>query len=80
MLNVLQPFEVAYSHSSSIAEDIRKEAHSLLKKDLFSFTGGRAIGSLYDEFAVESVGIVDVDGLFEGSWDEDIAGLLYGYH
>lgn len=80
MLDVLQPFEVADSHSSSIAEDVGKEANSLFEEDLLSFTGCWAVGSLNDELAVESIGIVHVDRLLKGSRDEDIAGLLYCYH
>lgn len=75
MLNVLEPLEVADCYSSSIAKDIGKEAYSLLEEDLFSLTSSWTISSLYDQLAVESISIVDVDGLLESSWDKDVAGL-----
>lgn len=80
MLDVLEPLEVADSHSSCVAEDVREEAHSLLEQDLLSLAGSGTIGSLHDQLAVESVSVVDVDGLLEGSWDEDVAALRHCYH
>ena len=73
MLDVLEPFEIADGHTAAVAEHIRQEAHSLFEQDLLALESGGAVGCLYDELALKPVGIVDVDGLFEGSWDEDIA-------
>lgn len=80
MLNVLEPLEVADCHSSCVAEDVGEEAHSLLEQDLLSLAGSRPIGSLHDQLAVEPVGVVDVNGLLEGSWDEDVTALTHSYH
>ena len=80
MLDVLEPLEVADRHSSSVAKDVGEEAHSLLEQDLLSLAGSRAIRSLYDQFAVEPISIVDVDRLLEGSWDEDVTALKDRYH
>ena len=72
MLEVLEPLEIADSDTSSIQEDIRKEADTLSSADPFPFQGGGAIGSLDYDFALETMGIVLVDGHLEGSRDEEI--------
>lgn len=61
VLDILEPLEVADSDTTSVAEHIRQEAHSLLEQDLLSLAGGGTIGSLHDELALETVSIVDVD-------------------
>lgn len=73
MLDVLEPFEVADSDTTAIAEDVWEEADALLEEDVLALTSCRAVSSLYDQLALEPVSIVDVDGLFEGSGNEDIA-------
>lgn len=80
MLDVLEPLEVADCYSSCVAEDVGEEAHSFLEQDLLSLASSGTIGSLHDQLAVESVSIVEVDGLLEGSWDEDVAVLRNCYH
>lgn len=72
VLEVLQPLEIADSDSTSIAEDVRQESDTLGQADLLSFDGGGAIGSLHDDFALEEMGIVDVDGHFESGRDENV--------
>ena len=73
MIQIFKPFKIADSHATRVAQDIRKELNAFLKHDLLCLESGGAVGRLYDELALKPVGIVDVDGLFEGSWDEDIA-------
>ena len=73
MLDVLEPLEVADCDTSSVAEHVRQEAHSLFKEDILTLAGCRSICSLNDELALELVCVVDVDGLLEGCWDEEIA-------
>jgi hypothetical protein len=73
VIEVLEPFEVADSDTSCIAENVRQKLDSLLEEDLFSLKSGGAVGGFNDEPGLEPVGIVDVDGFFEGSGDEEIA-------
>lgn len=73
MLDVLEPFKVRDSHTTSIAQDIWKEAHSFLQENLLALSGSGSVGSLNDKLTVEFVRIVGVDGLLEGSRNEDIA-------
>lgn len=73
MLNVLEPLEVADCDTSSVAEHIRQEADSLFEENILALAGCWSVGSLDDELALELVCVVDVDGLLEGCWDEDVA-------
>ena len=61
MFEVLQPFEVADSHTSSIAKHVRKESNTLGQADLFSLDGGRSIGGFNNQLAFESISIVSID-------------------
>lgn len=73
MIEVLEPFEVADGDTSGVAENVRQKLDSLLEEDLFSLKSGGAVGGFNDELGLEPMGIVDVDGFFEGSRDEEIA-------
>ena len=75
MFEILQPFEVRDSHTTSVAENIGKETDSFTEQNLFSSSGSGTIGSLNDEFALEFISIISVDGLFVGGRDENIAKL-----
>lgn len=72
VVKIFQPFEVAHSHSSSIAEDVGQELNALLEKNFLCLKSGGSIGSLHDELGLESVSVVNVDGLFQGGWDEEV--------
>lgn len=78
MIEIFQPFEVADSDSTGIAENIRQELDSLLQQNLLSLESSGAVGCLNDEFGLESVGVADVDGLLQGGWDEEITRLVDG--
>lgn len=75
MLEVLEPFEIGDGHTTCVAENIRKETDSFGEKNLFGSSCGWTVGSFDDELALELVSVVSVDGLFEGSRDEEIARL-----
>lgn len=72
MLEVFQPLKVRHSDTTSVAEHVWKETDSFFEEYFFSFSCGGSIGSLDDEFALEAVGVVEVDGLLKSGRDEDI--------
>lgn len=72
MLDVLEPLKVADCDTSSVAEHIRQEADSLFEENILALAGCWSVGSLDDQLALELVCVVDVDGLLEGCWDEDV--------
>lgn len=80
MLNILEPLEVRHSDTTSVAKHIGQEVYSFANQNLFCLCSGGAIGSFNDQFTLEFVCVVSVDGLFEGSWNEDIAESLQKYH
>jgi hypothetical protein len=75
VVEVLQPFEVADSDTSSIAENIGQELNSFVEENLFSFEGSGSIGCFNNQFGFESMGIIDIDRLFKSGRDEEIAKL-----
>ena len=75
MLEVLQPFKIRHSDTTSVAENIRKEADSFSEKNLFGSSGGGSVGSFDDDFALEFICVVSVDGLFESSRNEKVTRL-----
>lgn len=76
VIEVLEPLEVAGSHTSGIAQDIGQELDSLSKQFFLSTESSGSVGSLNDEGSLELVGILQVNGLFEGGGDEEIAKLF----
>ena len=79
MFKVLQPFEITHGHTSGVTQDIGQEFDSFFKKNGFSGFGCWPIGGFDNNFAVEFMGIVYIDSLFEGSWNEDITRLMKKY-
>lgn len=75
VLEVLKPLKVGDGHTTSVAENVGKEADSLGQENLLGGSRGRAIGGLDDELTLEFICVVSVDGLFEGSRDEEVARL-----
>lgn len=73
MLNILEPLEIRHSDTTSIAKDIGQEIHSFAYQDLFSLCSRGAIGSFNNQFTLEFICVVSVDGLFKGSRNENIA-------
>lgn len=72
VFDVLEPLEVADGDSSSVAEHIRQEADSFFEEDVLALASGWPVSSLNDEFALELVSVVKVDGLLEGRGDENV--------
>lgn len=78
MLQVLQPLEVADGNASSVGKEVGDNADLLLEKDCLAVGGGGTVGSLKEELSLDLVGVVDVDGLLNGAWCQDITGLVLG--
>jgi hypothetical protein len=72
VIKVLQPFEVAYSHTSSVAENIGQKLDAFVDEDSFAFHSGRAVGGFNDELGFKSMGVVNIDGTFESSGNEEV--------
>lgn len=72
MLQVLQPLEVTNCDASCIAQDIRQKLNTFLPQNLLSFHCCWTVGSLNNQFGLEFVSVVFVDGFFKGGWDEEI--------
>lgn len=79
MVQVLKPFEVTDGHTSSIAEDIRNELMAFTQHYLFGFHCGRAICGFDNQFRMESVSILLVNGLLKSGRDEEITRLKEMY-
>lgn len=80
MLDVLEPLKVGHCHTSTVAEHIGEETDSLPEQDLLTGSGGWSVGCLDDQLALEPVCVVLIDGLLEGSRDEDVTRLTSLYH
>lgn len=76
MVEVLQPFEVGDGDTTSVQQDIGKDEDTSLGEDIFSSEGSGSVSSFSQALALELVGIELVDGLFDGSRDSEIAGLV----
>jgi hypothetical protein len=79
MIQVLQPFKVTDSDTTSVTKHIWQELNTLGKKDLFSFHGGWSIGCLNNQLALKPVSVIGVDGFFNSSWNEKVAKLQKKY-
>lgn len=73
MIEILEPFEIADSHSPRVAEDIGQELDAFFKEDLLAFEGGWTISSLNNQLCFEFISIINIDRFFKGSGDEKIA-------
>jgi len=76
MVKVFQPFEVAYSHTTSIAKNVGQEGYAAVDQNFFSLKGGGSISCLDDEPSLKFVSIVNINCLFQGSWDEEVTFLV----
>jgi hypothetical protein len=61
VIEVFQPFEIAYSHSSSIAKDVWQELNAFLKENLLSLQSGGPVSSLNNQFSLEAMSVVNID-------------------
>lgn len=61
MIEILEPFEITDSDSSSIAKNVGKELDSFFKEDFLTFKGSRTISSLDNQLGLEFISVVDVD-------------------
>lgn len=77
MVEVLKPFEVRTGDTTSVGEHVRDNDYSFFVKDFFGHEGSRTVSSLEDNFAIEKSGIVFMDRLLLGSWDENVTLLLH---
>ena len=73
MLDIFQPLKVRDGDTTTIAQDIGKEADTFFQQNFLAFASGGTVGSFNDQFALEPVSVVAVDGLLKGSRDEDVA-------
>lgn len=76
VVHVFQPFEVTDGDTTCVTKDVWQELDSSWEKNLFGFDGCGSVGGFNNQLAVELVGVVLVDWLFEGGWDEDVAELV----
>lgn len=61
VIEILEPFEIADSHSSGVAEDVGKELNSFFKEDLLAFEGSWTISSLDNQFCFEFISVVNIN-------------------
>jgi hypothetical protein len=61
VFDVLEPLEVGHSHTTTVAKHIRQEVHSLFEQDLFGLGSSRTVGSLNDQFTLETVSVVAIN-------------------
>jgi len=73
VIEVLQPLEVACSDTSSIAENVRQEFNTLVKKFLLSTKSSGSVGCFHNQLGLELISVDCIDGLFEGSRNEEIS-------
>lgn len=57
MLEIFQPLEIADSHTTSIAEDVRQKFDAFGHGDSLSFDCGGTVGCLNNDAALESVSV-----------------------
>ena len=54
--------------------------NALIEEDLFTSLGGGPVGGLDDEFGLDSVSVIDVDGLLESSRNQKVTNSIQLYH
>lgn len=76
MIEVLEPFEVAHSHTAGVAENVGEELDAFVKQNFLSLHSGRPVGCLHNQFGLELVRVVDVDSLLQGSRNKEITFIV----
>lgn len=76
MVQVLEPFEVAHCDTACVTEHIGQKLMPLLKHNCLSFQSGWAVSSFHNQFSVELISVIFIDGFLKSGWDEDITKIL----
>jgi hypothetical protein len=79
VFEVLQPFEVGASDTTTVCKHIGDDNDTLFLKDFFGHVGGRSIGTFKNNFALKIVSVVLVDGLFFCSRYQEVTGLFHEF-
>jgi hypothetical protein len=75
VFEVLQPLEVRASDTTTVGKHVRNNNDATLHQGFLTHEGGGTVGTLEHNFAVELIGVVDVNGLLNGSWKQNVAWL-----
>ena len=61
MLQILKPFKVRHSDTTTITKYIRKETNPFPQKNILSCPCSRSISSLNNQLAIELISIILID-------------------
>lgn len=79
MVQVFEPLKVTASYTTTVGQHIWHNDNVSLKESLFGAEGSWAVGSLEDNFTVEEIAVVLVDGLLLCGRDQDVALFLHEF-
>ena len=71
-LAVLTPFKIADGDAATVAEDRGQDCDATGQELSFAFGRGGCVGSFDDDFAIQQLGLGQIDHLFERSGDEEV--------
>lgn len=72
VVDVFEPFEKWYSHTTGVHVQIGNDEDILLKEDGVGGRGQRSVGSLGDDLGLDFVGVVFIDHFLGGGRHENI--------